>query len=53
MASATIVQQAKMTSVLFRLPGITQDFSQQGMEPPGVHPQGKGNMGLTPLAGMT
>ena len=48
-----IGQQAEMPSVLFRLPGITQDFLQQGMGPPGVHPQSVGNMGFTPVAGIT
>ncbi len=38
MALAAIGQQAKMPSVLFHIPGITQDFLQQEMGPPGVHP---------------
>ena len=31
MALAAIGQQAKMPSVLFHIPGIAQDFSQQEM----------------------
>jgi hypothetical protein len=38
MASAATEQHAKVTSVLFHIPGIIQDFSQEEMGPSGVHP---------------